>query len=284
MTGMSSYQNEASVIRFDVSSVSRLGLFVMKMPSVVLSLALLMSQHALAGPALKSKPSTKFAYKYEMDVSPGGQNLDKAGAMTDWYAGYVGIEMEHTIPKTFVHGVAYSRQSPPEGFSEALFRTDFEGSVQRRSLREDFSIEVSVLLLGAIDEGDVGGFNISVDPGGAASAFRLNVGHQSVSLNYNGGSVVETGDNTDRMHVFRIAYKASSDRYWVWRDGVMVYGDDLSSGIPGSSWPFNDKGSILIGDSTASISGEWALDYIRLDPAATAPKKVAVRRGRKGKD
>ncbi|NNC90584.1 MAG: hypothetical protein HKN82_19175, partial [Akkermansiaceae bacterium] len=80
-----------------------------------------------------------------------------------------------------------------------------------------------------------------------------------------------TGDNTDAFHVYRIAYNRTDDFYWVWRDGVLLYGTDNQVGIFGTNSPFNDSAAFFIGDFSGNISGEWEVDYIRLNPADVAP-------------
>ncbi len=92
-----------------------------------------------------------------------------------------------------------------------------------------------------------------------------------VSQNGDGGDLLATTDNTDAMHVFRIAYSFNDDRYWAWRDDVLIYGGDLMTGVVGTNGDFNPLGSFFIGDFGEDLSGEWEIDYIRLHDDAVAP-------------
>jgi VCBS repeat-containing protein len=210
----------------------------------------------------QSEASENFEYLYEMDVNPATQDLDGAGAATDWFAGVVS---NVSIPQNYSDGVASSDQSA----GEVLFRTDIGGSIQRESLTGDFTIEVAARVLGPIDGGDVGGFGIALDPVGSASSLRLNIGLDNVSLDGDGKSAISTGLNSDAMHSYRIAYVAEEDVYWVWRDDQLLYGG--AEGIAGTNGNFNSSGSFFIGDFSGSISGEWEVDHIRLADEAFSP-------------
>jgi len=287
--------------------------------------------------------SEDFAWKYEMDENPSGQDLDGAGSAADWFAGTAGGA---TIPQQYEGGIAFSNQSPgsapvlqdvavsvsgddavinwtlsedgavvvcgsdnlveffplgtvesgttsftdagvvplfPEYYyrldpvpgtvtPEVLFRSDFGGSIQRQSLLGgSFTIELAAKVVGAKEVEDVGIFGVALDPGGASSSFRLNVDTLEVSQNDDAADLLATGDNGDAMHVFRIAYSLNDDRYWAWRDGVLIYGVDLMTGVVGTNGGFNDSGAFFLGDFTGSLSGEWAVDYIRLHDDAVAP-------------
>lgn len=239
-------------------------------PSLLAGLGFLALTTSLATGAITlTGDSSTFAYQYEMDVNPSGQDLDGAGSASDWFSGTAGGSI---IPQVYVGGVAFSDQAPAVGSPQNLFRTDFGGSIQRQSLvGGDFTMELRLRFLGPVDGGDVGGFGLAMDPGGASSAFRMNVSTSEVNLDSNGNSAVATGSNGDVMHTFRIAYDLSEDRYWAWRDDVLLYGTDLATGMVGTNPQFNDNGSFFLGDFTGSLSGDWEVDYIRLDDSAVAP-------------
>lgn len=155
---------------------------------------------------------------------------------------------------------------------EVLFRTDFGGSIQRQQLiGTDFTMEMGIRIIGPKDGGDVGIFGAAIDPGGFSSAFRLNIDEMDVSQNAAGDDLTVTGDNTDVIHVYRVAFSYNDNRWWVWRDGVLIYGADLATGVVGGNPQFNDNGSSFLGDFTGSLSGEWEVDFIRLHNAAVGP-------------
>jgi hypothetical protein len=70
---------------------------------------------------------------------------------------------------------------------------------------------------------------------------------------------LDTNDNSDRQHVFRVAYDGVNDKYHVWRDGVKI-GTDLGAGLTG----FSQNWMIII-DSGSNVSSTGELDYIRWD-------------------
>ncbi|MGD1978141.1 MAG: hypothetical protein PVJ98_02005 [Akkermansiaceae bacterium] len=219
--------------------------------------------------------STSFDYQYEMDVNPSTQDLDLAGSANDWFAtsaAATGVDRTLVIPQTYAGGLATSNQLA--AVPEALFRTDFTGSILRESIVGDFTIEVAVRLVEgsiAVPGFDLGGFGVFLNPNGQ-DALRLNINESDLSTG-TGNEVVATGSNTDTLHVYRIAFVESDQRYWVWRDGVLVYGNntDAGGGIAGSEASIYTGGGFLLGDFAADLSGDWEVDYIRLHNEAVAP-------------
>ena len=45
----------------------------------------------------------------------------------------------------------------------------------------------------------------------------------------------------------------------------------LYDAVTGTNSPFNNNGGIFVGDFTGSLTGEWEVDYIRVDDNAVAP-------------
>ena len=221
--------------------------------------------------------SAAFDFLYEMDENPGFQDLDAAGNANDWFAipaQATGVDRTMTIPQTYQGGLALSNQGA--AIPEALFRTDFTGSILRQSITGSFSAEVSVKLeAGTIDLPgfDLGGFGIFINPPGQPT-LRLNIGENEVSLG-DGTTVVSTGSNTDGLHRFRVAWVAEDQRYHVWRDGVRLFGEE--SGIPGTGNSVFVGGGLFFGDFASDLSGDWQVDYIRLHNEATSPIGFAGR-------
>lgn len=218
--------------------------------------------------------SEEFDLRYEMDENPGDQNLDGAGGVNDWFptaAQATGVDREMLIPQTYADGIASSNQAA--GVPEALFRTDFGGSVSRESLSGSFTVEVAVKLkAGTIGspEFDLGGFGIFLNPGGQP-ALRLNIDENKISTGL-GDSDTTTGSNTDSFHLFRVAYVEADRRYWVWRDGFLLYGG--ADALPGTEASIFGATSFFLGDFAADLSGDWEVDYIRLHNEAVAPTGV----------
>ena len=215
-----------------------------------------------------------FDLLYEMDVNPSSQDLDGAGSANDWFANAAqatGVDQQMIIPQSYANGIASSNQ---EGaVPEALFRTDFTGSVSRTSLSGNFTVEVALRLKAgtiAAPGTDLGGFGMFLNPAGQG-ALRLNVNENGLSVG--GGDLpTVTGSNTDSFHLFRVAYVAADQRFWVWRDGFLMFGGEAALA------PTNDSifalGGFFLGDFAADLSGDWEVDYIGLHNEAVAPTGV----------
>jgi len=225
-----------------------------------------------------SLDSSGFDFQYEMDENPSNQDLDTAGSAFDWFANpaqATGVDQEMWIPQNYAGGIASSDQSafPPE----ALFRSDYTASISRESLLGDFTVEVALQLkAGTINspDFDFGGFGMFINPPDQ-TAFRLNINEDELSTGL-GNEITMTADNTGGMTVFRIAYVEADQRFWVWRDGVLVYGDTVSpgGGVEGSETSLYPDGGFLLGDFASDLSGDWDVDYIRLHNEAVAPTGV----------
>jgi hypothetical protein len=221
--------------------------------------------------------SSEFDFQYEMDENPSLQDLDAGGNVSDWFptaAQATGVDRNMLIPQTYQNGVAISNQDA--AVPEALFRTDFTGSVFRQAITGSFSVEVSVQLEEgtiALPDFDLGGLGFFVNPPGLP-VLRLNIAEDEVSLG-DGTTVVSTGSNTDRFHQFRVAWVAADQRYHVWRDGVRLFGDE--AGIAGTGPSIFAGGGIFVGDFASDLSGDWQVDYIRLHNEATVPTGFAGR-------
>lgn len=158
------------------------------------------------------------------------------------------------------------------GTPEVLFRNDASNTLIRDTLfGSDFTVEVRARVIGPKDGGDVGIFGIAIDPGGAASALRMQVDLTDVSQNGDATDLVATGANDDAMHTYRIAYIHADDYYFVWRDGVMIYGANTDIGIHGTNGGFSNAGATWFGDFSSGLSGEWEVDYIRFEASAVGP-------------
>jgi len=218
--------------------------------------------------------SDGFDFLYEMNENPSLLDLDGSGGM-DWWtnpAMATGVDRTMLIPQNYTDGIARSNQAA--GTPEALFRTDFTGSVSRNALIGDFSVEFSLRLIEgsqANPQFDLGGFSVLVNPPGMTS-LKLNINEQKVTTSYGDNEMV-VGSNADGFHAFRIAYVAADEKYWVWRDGVLILGGTTApgGGIVGGESSIFAGGGLFFGDFSPEISGDWEVDYIRLHNAAVAP-------------
>ena len=77
----------------------------------------------------------------------------------------------------------------------------------------------------------------------------------------NHDNVIHTGDNSDKMHVFRIAFTGDGDTsaggFMLWRDGEMV-SENIKANVVG-----NDGNCVLFGVGSRAYGGAFDIDYIR---------------------
>lgn len=223
----------------------------------------------------ESLASEGFGLQYEMDVDPSSLDLDLSGSTNDWFpnpAMASGVDQTMWIPQVYEDGLAKSNQGA--GTPEALFRSDFTGSVTRESLTGDFSVEVSLRLLEGTQDNpgtDLGGFSFFINPPGKPS-LKLNINENTITTGF-GENETAVGSNTDAFHQFRVSYVEADEKFWVWKDGTLILGGTTNpgGGISGSEASVYGGGGFLLGDYSSDISGDWEVDYIRLNDAAAAP-------------
>ena len=75
-----------------------------------------------------------------------------------------------------------------------------------------------------------------------------------------GLGVIDTNDNTDDFHTFRMAYDADFDLYFFWRDGVLL----TEGGIARQATTGNNR--LIVGDCCSSLPmTSIEIDYVRYD-------------------
>ena len=216
---------------------------------IMLSLVLMGSVNA---EPLELLDSVEFAYQYEQDELSSNEDLDNDGNI-DFYANNAG-----ELP-VISDGIASFDTGD-------FYRTDFTDSVWRANFPQDvdYTIEARIWITETDpgDEGTLGIMGIFVRDMGDNSCTIAYVGMNRVQVN-DGGTVTEldTSDNTDGFHIFRVARNAEG--YWVWRDNVLLNPDE--------STPFSEptigggKGHFLGDTSGTGNNGSWDLDWLRLD-------------------
>jgi hypothetical protein len=112
------------------------------------------------------------------------------------------------------------------------------------------------------DDPTFGAFGLFAKENGSSSSTRrvqLWVGQDFTTLGSLNTTPINSGNNTDDFHVFRIAQPANSSNVTVWRDGVEIYtGISRGSNNTGLDMYFAD-GSSGIGGPTIQV------DYFRWD-------------------
>lgn len=197
--------------------------------------------------------SSSFQYKYEMDVSPVTQDLDSNGTV-DWFN-------NASIP-TVSGGYAANTAA------DQIYRGDFTGSIWRviaPATTSDWTLEIRVAKT-AGTQGTNGWFGIATDPAGEnlSSAFylkddRVSIEQGATDLDFLVGSFVGTDYNT-----IRIAHDAVANSYYYWVNGTLLNAD-LSTPIAPANPNMNATGSTFIGDYSSNFTGDYSIDYLRLD-------------------
>ena len=83
------------------------------------------------------------------------------------------------------------------------------------------------------------------------------------TLTFREGEIL--GDNTDGFHTYRFAWVAADNKYWCWRDDVLIYGGTTVPGggiDPTSSTLGGGNGAWWFGDYTGGFAGFIEYDYI----------------------
>jgi hypothetical protein len=106
---------------------------------------------------------------------------------------------------------------------------------------------------------------------------RFNIARNGMGLGTTANNL-DSADNTDTQHVFRIARQAplsgEQSRFWLWRDGVLLNTSDTAPFPPNNA--HNNTNYIFLGDFSSTLSGGYTFDYVRLTPGAFAPEGSAL--------
>ena len=208
--------------------------------------------------ALVPPDSSTFEYQWEMDVLPSSQDLDNNGS-SDYFPNVAGGLIEPQVSG----GIAISDTTASPG--EALFRTDFGGSITRNVLAPNtpYWLEVSIKLDDTTTEpDDVGVAGIALQLPGDGTGLRMNIGASNVSFNFDGIDSIPTPDNTDGFHRFQF-FRNAPNSYFIYRDDVLL--NPGGAPIFGTNF-FNGNGAWFIGNFSSSLGGEFEVDYIRMTP------------------
>ncbi len=204
---------------------------------------------------VKPTASTAFRYAYEATntVLPAKQ------AGQTWTHSFGKGEFE------FKDNALYFK-TPVAGGQD--FRQDKTGSDWSRQIGPDksWTVEFSVRIVDG--QGANPGMIVWMGQGTAQYAGYIVIGPKMTRWG-NASSpnqrVLDRSDNSDRQHVYRVAFDGLSKRYTVWRDGVQI-GSELSAGIKGLSQKW-----LIVVDSGSKGSAEGYLKYIRWDTSGAFP-------------
>lgn len=232
------------------------------------SLAIFLLATAASPAAITSQlASSAFEYRYEMDTAPNNQNLDGNG-VDDWFD--TGVP---TVAGGFAANTAVDQ----------IFRGDFNGSIFRavaNSATADWTLEITVAKTGG-SQGTNGWFGIATDPAGETLSSALYLKDDRISIEAGTTDLdfmVGTSFNSGTYHTIRIAHDSVANSYYYWVNGTLL-NSDLSTAIAPGNGNINVSGATFIGDYSTSLSGNYSIDYLRIDSTgayAPVPEPAAA--------
>ncbi|MBR2839586.1 MAG: hypothetical protein IKE55_12435 [Kiritimatiellae bacterium] len=202
------------------------------------------------------RDSSEFEHKYEMDASD--TRFSPTATASDWSLGS-GEEGTATLSDGILSVVQ------PKG-KMRYYQTvgTMDPSISAQS---PFTFEIATRINSAW-EGVTNGSVLNLFPGTPRASTAFYIGTNTVcDHNY---TVVHTGDNTDKMHVFRITYKGEwPNSYTIYRDGEKI-AENCGPYNPTAAYNFARFGVA----STSTHGGAFDVDYVRwtTDGAFIPPK------------
>jgi len=212
-------------------------------------------------------PSTSFNHQYNGDTYPLPGYTEAVPDTNTWI----------TAPST--DGDIFTYQTDILAGGGYWQSDEWAGALNPITDATGWTMEFRIHILNdAEDDPTFGAFQVFAKDGGSATTSRrviLQIGRSFVRL-ASRGVVIDTTENTNDYHVFRISQPPSSSSITVWRDGVQLY-----NGLSRTS--NNSEGSQLYwGDGSSGVGGPTVkLDYFRFDstgpyePVVAAPGVVA---------
>jgi hypothetical protein len=218
----------------------------------------------VANATLAQLDSSGFSWKYEMNASPESQDQAPAtGVDWDYYTKASGSWSGNTAFDGTVNG---------DGTITTL-ATEYQWESDHGTARavwdnityaSGYTFEARIKVPQAT--GPHGAFAIyAATPNGTTNCAGIaEVYNQGWKSEMGGnGTLMETLDNTDAFHTFRVAKEAGTSTYYLWRDGVLE-GDALTCRNYGGNY-------LDIGSPDAGCSGATIIDYVRITSGAYAP-------------
>ena len=197
------------------------------------------------GAEVVEEPPERHVFKYEMDVMPTTLDLDGNG--------FADLTVGGVAP-TVSDGIL---AAPGNGY----LHSPFIGGIWHSQIAfsEGWTIEVRLKITGQT-QGDWA-WELFAGAPGLDSAATLCIGENGTGWNH--GSNLDTADNTDDFHVFRLAQVPGASSYYVWRDGELI-GETLDPG-------YSVGNSLWFGDGSGGFTGTAEIDYFHLLRGFFAP-------------
>ncbi len=229
------------------------------MKHTTLLLSAVFAGAALSAPAIETRDSSQFTYKYEMDVRPDLQDLDGAGAndFTGWNDNFF----------TLGEGAMTIDASSNGKYLGSAAEVGSNGDIWRAlgaSSTDGFTVEARVKVTECT--GANGAICIEAGPSDSKVYARLNLFGDKIKWN---GTTL-TNLDTSVWHTYRIAREGGKAVHAVWVDDVLV-ASNLGTGFT------YDKSTLyrmLLGSPGGGWTGKAQVDYLRFTKGAYVPVPV----------
>ena len=223
----------------------------------------------------KRKSSVDFPVKFDLDE--GDERISAEGTTDWWKLGGSGATISRNRTSL---SVTTGGKSAYWDTTDAVWKDIVDADTP-------YTIEFRVKINGTTQAGADRALNVMAgSPGAVGNLFLGTNGVQWCLSTKDAGTFVtlDASDNTDKPHVFRIAYEGSTRHgFTVWRDGVLL-GERLVDCVNFYKFSGNALGLVRFGKAGGLNDGSWALDSICWDPEAfwdwkdsTAPFVMLVR-------
>lgn len=216
---------------------------------------------AYAPPSVADRPKRKasidFPVKFDLDED---DDRISATASTDWW-------------KLGGSGATISRSktslSVTTGGKSAYWDTTDAAWKNIVGADTPYTIEFRVKINGTTQSRADRALNVTAGSSGAVGNLFLGTNSVQWCLSTQGAGTfvtLDTSDNTDGWHIFRLAYEGSTRHgFTLWRDGVLL-GERLVDCVNFYKFSGNALGLVRFGKAGSLNDGSWDLDYIRWDP------------------
>lgn len=198
-------------------------------------------------PPLQMKHSKDFDYKYEFDANPF--NPAEVDLDNNSLADMTSAAAAPTGGILTLQDGQYVQAAGGGRIWEGMSLSAITGFTAEFSLKVDQQT------------GSEGAFAFVMAPGDSSAWTILEIGDEFAQWMIGSSRVVlDTKDNTDDFHTFRIMMEAGTETWYVWRDGEL-----LSDSLPRSR-TYSGLSDMWFGDGGGSYGGVTQLDWVRFTP------------------
>jgi hypothetical protein len=211
--------------------------------------------------------SSAFAYKYEMDVLPTGQDLDSNSTndFGDWTLNGGNYSVASGALTVNASGGAYAIVESQAG---GIWQSHF-------SFADGFTVEFKTKIVSQ-DASKSAAFQFYSQDGTSGTGYGANLYIGATGVRTSDDVVLDSNSNTDGFHVFRVAQHPNEDNFDIWRDGIQI-GTALASpaGMAGRTGM-----DLYFGNGSSSLGGVSQTDYIRMNtgylPGSEVPEPSGI--------